>query len=287
MIVGERGVLATAVISLVLCAASVAAAPQGASVSGTYKHPILGSFELVDGIAWKGPAGTVVQVTSKPIASAALAGTPCPATLARSIRLLRDARYLEVTLDAKGASDYYFTGGQYLFNSSDLASAGVDWTIRLTRHDAQRAAGTVERRRGTFQFDLPILQGGPGDRSAGELVRPMKPLASPGEDKAEAAYQGLRAAAAVKDWPKFLEAHGYGPDLVQALRALPGIEADLEAHAARFLTPGAVEAIHPAMTAMTLAANGRNPQGKSLSNVYDFAACGDRVLLVSISEHEP
>ena len=41
-----------------------------------------GNFDLVDGIAWpaKDGSGTVVYATSKPIASSALAGSPCPMT---------------------------------------------------------------------------------------------------------------------------------------------------------------------------------------------------------------
>lgn len=87
--------------------------PVPTPVRGHFKEINTGDFDLVDGIAWASEGETVVYVTSKAIASAALASSPCPMTQARFLTALRDAGWNEVTLDAKGTSNYYGNGTPY------------------------------------------------------------------------------------------------------------------------------------------------------------------------------
>src|SRR5215813_3417022 len=81
-----------------------------APVKGHFQEVNVGSFDVVDGIAYKSGAGTVVFVVSKPIASPMLSSSPCPMTEARALLDLRDASYMEVTLDAAGQSKYFAAG---------------------------------------------------------------------------------------------------------------------------------------------------------------------------------
>ena len=71
-----------------------------APVKGHLDDVNTGNFDLVDGIAYPASrgAGTVVYVTSKPIASPVLAGSPCPMTQARALTSIRNAGWVEVTL---------------------------------------------------------------------------------------------------------------------------------------------------------------------------------------------
>ena len=84
------------------------------SVKGRYAEINIGSFDLVDGIAWPAEGrGTVIYVTSKPIASSRLVRSSCPATMARALTAVRDAGWVEVTLDASGNSHYFASGTPY------------------------------------------------------------------------------------------------------------------------------------------------------------------------------
>src|SRR6266581_6756325 len=82
-----------------------------APVKGHYKEINIGEFDVVDGIAYPatGGRGTVIYVTSKPIASPVIADSACPMTEARMLSQLRNASYLEVTL-LKGISKYFGAG---------------------------------------------------------------------------------------------------------------------------------------------------------------------------------
>ena len=62
-----------------------------ASVKGEFSEVNIGTFDLVDGIAWAVDGGTVVYAVSKPIASSTLASAACPVTMARSLAAVRDA----------------------------------------------------------------------------------------------------------------------------------------------------------------------------------------------------
>ncbi len=258
-------------------------------VSGNHDEVNLGAFDLVDGIAWRGDAGTVVWATSAAIASPGLAASACPVTLARSIALLRDARYVEVTIDAAGRSDYYAAGSQYAGTSREREAGGRNWRVDLESRDAKRIAGeVVHRERGRLRFDLPILAPEPVAMSAGDQMdhgyEAAGPL-SPNEAAVVAAYVELRDAAAARDWPALLAAQGFDDDLARKIRGLPGIDDDLAAHADRFLSPGAPEETTLYATAGGVGARGTNSRGEAFFNFYQLAPCGDRLMLVGIGEN--
>jgi hypothetical protein len=130
-------------------------------VRGHLNEANTGDFDLVDGIAWtaKGGAGTVVYATSKPIASAALAASPCPMTMARALTSIRDAGWVEITLDAKGKSKYFSAGTAFggTGREEDVAN-GYYWTSTLAL-ESGRASGEVQHRdKGGFEFNLPVYQ---------------------------------------------------------------------------------------------------------------------------------
>src|SRR6188474_1396995 len=60
--------------------ADTQAAP--ALVKGKFSEVNIGTFDLVDGIAWAIDGGTVVYAVSKPIASSTLVSAACPVTMA-------------------------------------------------------------------------------------------------------------------------------------------------------------------------------------------------------------
>jgi len=259
------------------------------TVSGNYDEINVGTFDLVDGIAWQEEAGTVVWATSEPIASPALAGSACPVALARSIALLRDASWVEVTIDAKGKSNYHAAGTQYAGSSREQEVGGKYWQVDVERREAERISGAVTHRtRGRFDFDLAILRAEPAALSEGERMDhgwdAAGPL-TPDADAAKAAYLKLRDAARAHDWPAFLAAHGYDADLVRKLRGLDGIAEDLERHADRFLSPGDPEEVSLYATIAGVGARGTNSRGEAFFNFYQFAPCGDRLVLVGIGEN--
>jgi hypothetical protein len=107
-------------------------------VRGHFKEINTGDFDLVDGIAWASDGGTVVYVTSKAIASAALASSPCPMTQARFLTALRDAGWNEVTLDAKGTSSYYGNGTPYAGRATRTRSAAATGRAGSRRRTGRR-----------------------------------------------------------------------------------------------------------------------------------------------------
>ena len=115
-----------------------------APVKGHYKEINIGEFDVVDGIAYPatGGGGTVVYVTSKPIASPMIAGSACPMTQARVLAEMRDARYLEVTL-ANGISKYFAAGTYFSGSSREQEVGGRYWSSRM-KPDPERAIGTVD-----------------------------------------------------------------------------------------------------------------------------------------------
>src|SRR5215470_7163678 len=103
-----------------------------APVKGHYKEPNIGDFDVVDGIAYPDPGGrgTVVYITSKPIASPMIAGSSCPMTHARALSQLRDASWVEVTL-AKGSSRYYAAGKSFGGSSREEEVGGHYWKSQV------------------------------------------------------------------------------------------------------------------------------------------------------------
>ena len=256
-------------------------------VSGHFEEINTGSFDLVDGIAYPASdgSGTVVWVASEPIASPLVTASACPMTEARALAVLRDASYVEVTLDARGRSSYFGYGTVFAGQSRESDSGG-SWRIDAGGAAGARLAGKVRHRdHGNFEFDLAIArptvtQVSENDRMQGR--RTATDLATPAEEKLVAAYEAVRKAARTRDLKALLEAQGFAPETVRAVRGLAGIEPDFVAFADRFFEPGTAE--EPSVDAGYggVGAHGTNAKGEAFFNWYEFAPCGDRLVLTSI-----
>jgi hypothetical protein len=251
-----------------------------------------GNFDLVDGIAYtaKDGSGTVVYAVSKPIASATLAGSPCPMTEARSLTSLRNAGWVEVTLDASGKSKYYSAGTAFggTGREEDVAD-GRYWTSTLAL-DSGRAAGRVEHvDKGGFEFNAEVLsprvtEVSESDKVGGKRSDPEG--VTPTEGQIVAAYKKVRAAALKKDLRALLAAQGFDEKQIAAIRGLEGIDADLAVYADRFLKPGTTGEFqgYPGYGAVT--GEGVNSKKKKFINVYWFTPCEGRLVLTNIYENE-
>ena len=259
-----------------------------APVKGHFQEVNLGSFDVVDGIAYKSGAGTVVFVSSKPIASPMLASSPCPMTEARSLLELRDASFLEVTLDAAGQSRYFAAGKAFGGSSREEASGTRSWTSRL-KAEAGRAKGSVKHEsHGGFTFDLPVWTPSLPQLSQGEWMQGHRTIESaprPTEQAVTAAYRAAHDAAVKKDWKALLAAVGLDEKTSTAVRGLDGIDSDLTVFADRFLQPGVPGEFTAQAGRAYVRAEGANSRGKKFANFYHFAPCGDRLLLVAIAEN--
>jgi hypothetical protein len=260
-----------------------------APVKGHYEEANIGTLDLVDGIAYTAKSGgTVVYVTGKSIASPVLATSTCPMTHARALTLLRDAPFLEVKLDAAGRSDY-FAGGRPLDGKSRETEMGSHyWKIDGGKVANGRVAGHVTYRgHGQFDFDLPVATPGVDEVSEGDRVSGKREQGRkvPTEAELVAAYTEVRRAALAKDWKGLLAAQGFDAKQSEAIRGLPGIEADFAAHADRFLTPGTSEGTTIEPGYASLGAHGKNSKEAKFYNYYVFSACGDKLVLVAIAEN--
>ena len=255
-------------------------------VKGHYKEVNTGDFDLVDGIAYTAPAGTVVYVTSKPIASPMLAGSTCPMTQARALTVLRDASYLEVTLDAKARTPYFAGGSPYGGSGSETNVGGGYWKITGGQVKDGRIAGTFTyTRHGRFEFDLPVAKPGITEVSEGDRVQGIRADAqapAPSEAAILAAYAEVRRASLARDLKALLAAQGFDEKQIAAIRGLDGIDADLAAHADRFLEPGTPEEPSAQPGAGSVGAGGVNSKGAKFKNYYQFAPCGGKLVLVGI-----
>lgn len=261
-----------------------------APVKGHYKETNTGSFDLVDGLAYPDGAGrgTVVFVTSKAIASPILASSTCPVTEARALMLIRNSNYAEVTIDASGRSKFYSAGTQYNGTSRSTEVGSREWSIKGGKPADGKIAGSVNYRgRGTFEFTLPIITPKITEKSQSEAMdggRFIKERRLPTAEQATKAYTDMRKAALDKDLKAMLDLQGFDAKSVQAIRGLPGIDADLAAHADRFLDPGAAEpdpSVYPGQA--SVGARGKNSKGKAFYNYYYFEPCGDRLVLTGIA----
>ena len=261
-----------------------------APVKGHYKEVNVGDFDVVDGIAYPDPAGRgiVVYVTSKPIASPMIAPSACPMTHARALSQLRDASYLEVTLQ-KGVSQYFAAGTSFGGSSREEEVGGRYWQARM-KDDPERAEGqVVHKRHGSFTFDLPISHPLVNESSQGDWIhgaRWDKSAPKPTQDAIAAAYKAVHDAAMKKDLKALLAAQGFDPKQVEAIRGLEGIDADLAMYSERFLN--AAEAPEYSLKAGTgyVRIAGVNAEGKKFANYYHFAPCrGDRLVLAFIAEN--
>ena len=261
-----------------------------APVKGHYEEVNTGSFDLVDGIAYTASGGgTVVYVTEKTIASPVLAGSTCPMTQARALTLLRNAAYLEVTLDASGGSSYFAGGTPYAGQGREEDVGGGYWKIAGGELSDGRIAGTVSYKgRGQFEFDLPVFKPGVNEVSEGDRVKGQRAdetRRAPSEAEATAAYTTLRRAALAKDLKAMLAAQGFDAKQVASIRGLPDIDADLAAHADRFLDPGTPEEPSVGPGQGSVGGRGKNSKEAAFFNYYQFAPCGDKLVLVGIGEN--
>ncbi len=260
-------------------------------VKGHYKEINTGSFDLVDGIAFPAGrgAGTVVYVTSKPIASPVLVSSDCPMTQARVLTELRNGSYVEVTLDASGRSKYFAAGMAFGGSSREQEVGGHSWSSKLGKGGTGRATGSVRHKQyGGFEFDLPLSspkvnEVSQGDWSQGHRADETAPR--PTEQAVVAAYRAVREAALKKDLKALLAALGFDEKQIAAIAGLDGIDADLAVYADRFLQPGDPEEFTARPGTAYVASRGTNSQGKKFANFYHFAPCGDRLVLVSIAEN--
>lgn len=264
-----------------------------AQVKGHFEEVNTGNFDLVDGIAYTTEGGTVVFVTEKAIASSALAGSPCPMTLARAVALLRNAAYLEITLDEAGRSKYFAGGVQYggQGREEDVGGwvGGRPWKISGGRVLDGRIAGkVVHGTHGGFEFDLPIYKPQVNEVSMGDRVagrRMDETRRGPTEDEVVTSYVEIRRAALAKDLEAMLSRQGFDANQVAAIQSLPGIDADLGAHADRFLVPGNPEEADVRAGFGQVGGRGQNSKGKPFVNYYEFTPCGDHLVLVGIGEN--
>jgi HEAT repeat protein len=264
------------------------AVPGKTAVKGHFAETNIGEFDLVDGIAWPDGGNTVVYAVSKPIASAVLAGSPCPMTMARSLTALRNAGWVEVTLNAAGKSAYFGSGTPFGGTSRESEVGGNYWSSRL-RKAGGRVAGSVEHKeRGRFEFDLPlsspkVREVAESDRTQGIQAHATRP--SPTEQAMAAAYRAIREAALKKDIGGILAAQGFDPKAIAALRNLPGIQADLDVFANRFLKPGTVGETEVREGHGYVGSEGVNSKGEKFLNFYFFTPCQGKLALYSIGEN--
>ena len=267
--------------------ASPAQAP--ASVKGRFEEINIGKFDLVDGIAWPTDgAGTVVYVASKPIASSMLGSSACPATMARALVAVRDAGWVEVTLDAAGKSDYFGSGKPYGGSSREKEVGGETWSATLQKAEGRAAGNVKHKERGGFEFDLPLLQpegqGGQRERpDAGPASGRVVPLADGTTDD-----RRLRRGARRGD-EEGLERPPPGTRLrrdtvsrdprAQRHRCRPG------ALRRRFLKPGPPGEIEARQGHGAVQGEGANSKGAKFINYYWFAPCQGKLVLYSVTEN--
>ena len=261
-----------------------------APAKGHFKEVNVGEFDVVDGIAYTatGNAGTVVYVTSKAIASPLLADSACPMTMARALTELRNASYMEVTLNSKGISKYFAAGTAFNGSSKDTSPGGRYWQSRL-KQDASHATGNVVHRTdGHFEFDMPVYtpqvnEFSEGDSSDG--LRYDKTLPKPTEAAVSAAFKALHDAALKKDLKALLAAQGFDKKQVAAIRGLDGIDGDFAIYADRFLTPGNPDDFTARPGTAYVHTLGVNSKGKKFANYYHFVPCGTQLVMVRIAEN--
>lgn len=259
-----------------------------APVKGHYKEVNTGDFDLVDGIAYTTNGGTVVFVTAKAIASPVLGGSTCPMIQARALSLIRNASYLEVTLDSAGHSAYFASGSPYGGQSREEEVGGRYWKSSGKPAEGRIAGNVAYKGHGGFDFDLLVSKPAGNEVSMGERSHGTRfdgTARQPTGDEVIGAYTGIRRAALAKDLEAMLRLQGFDPKQVEAIRGLPGIDADLAAHADRFMAPGDPEEPDTRPGYGQVGGRGKNSKGAAFANYYEFAPCGEKLVLVSIGEN--
>jgi hypothetical protein len=262
--------------------------PVPTPVRGHYNEVNTGDFDLVDGVAWTADKDTVVYVTSKAIASASLASSPCPMAQARFLTALRDAGWNEVTLDKKGSSSYYGSGTPYGGRGREEDVGGRHWKSWIDVTNGTAMGSVKHRNYGGFEFALPVLKPSVAELSESELMgghREIPGAPAPKEPQVAAAYRGARAAALKKDLDGLLRLQGFDAKQIAAIRGLAGIQADLARYADRFLSPGKAGEFDSGPGWGSLSASGKNSKGAKFINYYFFTTCGDKLVLTMIGEN--
>jgi hypothetical protein len=260
-----------------------------APIKGHFEEINIGEFDVVDGIAYPDPGGrgTVVYVTSKPIASPMIAGAKCPMTQARALTQLRDASFLDVTIP-KGSSKCFAAGTSFAGSSREEELGGHYWTIKM-KDDPDRAVGHVfHKQHASFDFDLPISKPLVNEVSQGEWVhgtRADPAMPRPGEQAVTAAYKAVHDSALKKDLKALLAAQGFDVTQIQAIRGLAGMDADLAVHSERFLIGNTPLEFSSKPGTAYVRAEGTNALGKKFANYYHFMPCGEHLVLASIAEN--
>ncbi|MEO8190256.1 MAG: HEAT repeat domain-containing protein [Acidobacteriota bacterium] len=262
-----------------------------ASVKGHFEEINTGSFDLVDGIVYPAggtSGGTVVYAANKPIASEVLVASPCPMTYARALTSIRDAGYVEATLDSAGESKYFGYGLAFGGSGREAEVGGHYWSSSL-RLSGGRAAGSIEHKsHGGFEFDLPVsspkvreisesdgMDGKRGDPSAAPLT----------EAAVTAAYRAVREAALRKDLKALLAVQGFDAKQIAAISRLEGIGADVARYSDRFMKPGVAAEFQNGPGYGAIAGGGKNSKGEKFLNFYWFTPCRGKLVLTTISEN--
>lgn len=255
-------------------------------VKGHLSEVDTGDFDLVDGVAYTAKGGgTVVYVASKPIASPALADSPCPMTQARALTTLRNAGYVEVILDGAGQSESFVRGTP--FGGTGREQGGRSWSSKLALASG-RATGSVQHKHyGEFEFELPVSSPKVTEVSENDRAqqRHGDPLgATPTKQQVASAYQAVREAALEKDLQALLAAQGFDGKQIAAIRGLEGIDADFAAYADRFLAPGTTGEFQNGPGWGAIVGSGANSKGAKFTNFYWFTPCRERLVLVALNE---
>ena len=130
--------------------------------------------------------------------------------MARSLAAVRDAGWVEVTLDAAGKSDYFGSASR-----TAAALARKRWqTITGRRPSARRArvnGNVIHKERAASTSTSALGAKGEGSQreqpDAGETGRPVRAIAN--ERDLTDAYTAAHAAAVKKDWNALLAAIGF------------------------------------------------------------------------------
>jgi hypothetical protein len=261
-----------------------------APVKGHYKEINIGEFDLVDGIAYPAAdgSGTVVYVTDKPIASPMLTESACPMTQARVLTKLRNGNYAEVTLDKTGRSKYFAAGTAFGGSSREQDVGGRYWQSKLKLDNGRATGVVVHKHDGHFEFDLPVSSPRWHEQSEsdwGQSRRADPTLPKPSEQAVTAAYEAVHDAALKKDLKALLLALGFAKVQADAIRGLPGIDADLAVYSDRFLTTGTPGEFTARAGTAYLRVAGTNAKGKKFANYYHFVPCGEHIVLAFIAEN--
>ena len=92
-------------------------------------------------------------------------------------------------------------------------------------------------------------------------------------------------AALKRDLRGLLGAQGFTPKQIEAIRALPGIDADFAVYADRFLKPGTTSEFQGYPGYGAIAGTGTNSKNEKFINFYWFTPCEGRLVLTNIYEN--